>query len=192
MREAGDLRTGNVIKVNNDLLVILKSQLKQGCRKASTITFKLKNLATGSISESAFRTDLKLDNAILDKSPMQYLYGSAGFYTFMDQVTFEQVDLTEEVLGDSMQYIKEQDILDVVSYEGKPITVELPAQVELTIKYTEPAVKGDTTKNVFKTAKVDTNIEIQVPLYCEDGDKIKVDTRTGEFVERVKIDKSKF
>jgi elongation factor P len=115
---------------------------------------------------------------------MQYLYGNGGFYTFMDQENYEQMDLTKEDLGDALNYLREQMILDVVLHEGRAVGVEVPINVTAEIVYTEPAVKGDTSGKVLKAAKIDTGFEMQVPLYCAIGQKIIIDTRTGEFVQR--------
>jgi elongation factor P len=115
---------------------------------------------------------------------MQYLYSANDQYTFMDQETFEQIDLNKEDLGDALNYLKEQMIIEVVRHEGKAVGVESPTSVELKIDYTEPAVKGDTSGKVLKTAKLETGFEIQVPLYCVPGEKIRIDTRTGEFISR--------
>lgn len=186
MREAGDLRQGNVVKVGNDLLLVVKSIYNAGGRNAATVKMKLKNLASNAVTENVYRATDKFDNIMLDKKTMAYLYGSNDFYTFMDQNSFEQIDLTKEVLGDALNYIKEQMEIDIVFYGDKPVSIELPTNVDMEITYTEPATKGDTSGKVFKAATIETGFEVQVPLYCMIGEKIRIDTRNGEFVERVK------
>lgn len=184
MKEAQDLRAGNCVKINNNLFIILRAIYNKGARGASSVKMKMKNLATGSASETVYRASDKFDDIILERKQMSYLYGNDGFYTFMDQETYEQMDLTSEDLGDALHYLKEQMIIDVIVYEQKAVGVELPITVEAEITYTEPAVKGDTSGKVLKTAKIETGYEVQVPLYCSIGDKIKIDTRTDEFISR--------
>lgn len=184
MKEVQDLRAGNCVKVNNNLYIVLKAIYNKGARGASSVKMKMKNLATGSSSESVYRATDKFEDVILERKQMQYLYGNDGFYTFMDQETYEQMDLTDEDLGDALNYLKEQMIIDVIVYDLKAVGIELPINVEAVITYTEPSVKGDTSGKVLKTAKIETGFEIQVPLYCSIGDKIKIDTRTNEFVSR--------
>lgn len=184
MKEAQDLRAGNCVKINNNLFIILKAIYNKGARGASSVKMKLKNLATGSASESVYRASDKFEDIVLERRQMQYLYSNGGFYTFMDQETYEQMDLTADDLGDALNYLKEQMVIDVIVHDTKAVGVELPINVEAEITYTEPAVKGDTSGKVLKPAKIETGYEIQVPLYCNIGDKIKIDTRTNEFVSR--------
>jgi elongation factor P len=184
MKEAQDLRAGNCVKINNVLFIIQKALYNKGARGASSVKMKLRNLATGSVSETVYRASDKFDDVILERKEMQYLYTDGNFYTLMDNETYEQMEVTAEELGSALNYLKEQMILDVVVYENKAVGVELPITVEAAIVYTEPAIKGDTSGKVLKTAKIDTGYEIQVPLYCAIGDKIKIDTRTDEFISR--------
>ncbi len=184
MKEAQDLRAGNCVKINNNLFIILKAIYNKGARGASSVKMKLKNLATGSASESVYRASDKFEDVVLERRQMQYLYSNGGFYTLMDQETYEQMDLTAEDLGDALNYLKEQMVIDVIVHDTKAVGVELPINIEAEITYTEPAVKGDTSGKVLKPAKIETGYEIQVPLYCNIGDRIKIDTRTNEFVSR--------
>lgn len=184
MKEAQDLRVGNTVKMNNDLFIILKAIYNKGARGASSVKMKMKNLATGSVSETVYRASDKFDNVLLERKQMQYLCESNGFYTFMDSETFEQMDLNSEDLGDALNYLKEEMVIDIIVYGEKAVGVELPAQVEREIVYTEPAVKGDTSGKVYKPAKLDTGFEIQVPLYCVIGDKVRINTADNEFVAR--------
>jgi elongation factor P len=184
MKEVQDLRAGNTVKVGNDLFLVLKAVYNKGARGASSVKMKLKNLATNSTYETVYRAGDKFDDIILERRPMQYLYESGDLYTFMDQNNFEQIELNKEDLGDALNYLKEQMVIMVVMYGTKAVGVEVPTNVDLKITYTEPAVKGDTSGKVLKTAKTETGFEVQVPLYCKEGESIRVDTRTGEFVAR--------
>lgn len=184
MKIAQDLRPGNTVKMQGELYIIVKALYNKGARGASSVKMKLKNLATGSISETVYRASDKFDNVVLEKTKMQFLCEANGFYTFMDTETFEQMDLNKDDLGDALNYLVEEMEIDIIVYEHKAVGVELPAQVEREIVYTEPAIKGDTSGKVYKTAKLDTGFEIQVPLYCVIGDKIKINTADNEFVAR--------
>ncbi len=185
MKEVQDLRAGNTVKIGNDLFLVLKAIYNKGARGASSVKMKLKNLATNATSETVYRASDKFNDVILERRPMQFLYESGDLYTFMDQNNFEQIDLNKDDLGDALNYLKEQMVIMVVMHEAKAVGVEVPINVELKITYTEPAVKGDTSGKVLKTAKLETGYEIQVPLYCKEGELIRIDTRTGEFVARV-------
>ncbi|MBN1577793.1 MAG: elongation factor P [Chitinispirillaceae bacterium] len=184
MKEAQDLRAGNTVKMGNDLFIILKAIYNKGSRGASSVKMKMKNLSTGGVSETVYRASDKFDNVVLDRRKMQFLCESNGFYTFMDNETYEQMDLTREDLGDALNYLKEEMVIDIILHGEKAVGVELPVHVERDIVYTEPAVKGDTSGKVLKVAKLDTGHEVKVPLYCVIGDKIKIDTTTDAFVAR--------
>lgn len=184
MREAQDLRAGNTVKVGDELYLVQKFSYNKGARNASMVKMKLKNLRTGSSAESVYKANDKFDDVVLERKKMQYLYGNDGYYTFMDQENYEQMELTKEDLGDSLNFLQEQMVIDVVVHQGRAVGVDLPINVVAEIVYTEPAVKGDTSGKVLKAAKIDTGYEMQVPLYCYIGEKIIVDTRTGEFVQR--------
>lgn len=184
MKEAQDLRAGNTVKIGNDLHIVLKAIYNKGARGASSVKMKMKSLMTGGVSETVYRASDKFDNVVLDRRKMQFLCESNGFYTFMDNETYEQMDLNKEDLGDALNYLKEEMVLDIVVYGEKAVGVELPPQVECEITYTEPAVKGDTGGKVLKDATIDTGFEVKVPLYCNIGDRIKMDTATNEFISR--------
>jgi elongation factor P len=184
MKEAQDLRAGNTVKINGTLFIIQKSIYNKGARGASSVKMKMKNLSTGAMSETVYRASDKFEDVVLERKQMQYLYGNDGFYTFMDEVNYEQMDLTKEDLGDALHYLQEQMVIDVIVYENKAVGVELPINVICEVTYTEPAVKGDTGGKVLKAATIQTGYEIQVPLYVNIGDKVKIDTRTNEFMSR--------
>ena len=163
---------------------MLKAVYNKGARGASSVKMKLKNLSTNATSETVYRAGDKFNDVVLERRTMQYLYESGGAFTFMDQNNFEQIDLFKEDLGDALNYLTEQMVIQVVMHEGKAVGVELPINVDLKITYTEPAIKGDTSGKVLKVAKTETGYEVQVPLYCKEGETIRIDTRTGEFVAR--------
>ena len=185
MKEAQDLRAGNTVKINGTLFIVQKALYNKGARGASTVKMKMKNLSSGSMSETVYRASDKFDDVILERKQMQYLYSNNDFYTFMDQTNYEQMDLTKDDLGDTLNYLQEEMIIDIIVYENKAVGVELPVNIECEITYTAPAVKGDTGGKVMKAATIKTGYEIQVPLYCNIGEKIKIDTRTNEFVARI-------
>jgi elongation factor P len=145
---------------------------------------KLKNLITGQVVERSFLTTESFDEPDLEQKKMQYLYSQGDDFIFMDSVTFEQITIDAEHLSDSKWYLIENNEYDMVFYEGKPISVDLPASVIQTVTETEPAVKGDTVSNVMKSARVESGLEVKVPLFVKEGDRIKIDTRTGEYIER--------
>lgn len=184
MKEASDFRAGNIFKVGEELLLVTKAEYNKGARSASTMKLKTKNLNTGSVSETVYRATDKLDDIRLDRRKMQFSYRNGDAFVFMDQETYEQLELTEEYLGDNALYLKEEEIIDILLYNEKPVTIELPQQVELKIEYTEPAVQGNTGGKVLKEAKMETGLITQVPLFCHIGDVVKIDTRNGEYVGR--------
>lgn len=186
MKEAQDLRSGNVVKIGNDLHLILNAAYNKGGRNAAVMKMKMKNLTTGSVSETVYKAADKFNHVTLDKKEMQFLYEQDGLYTFMDQETYDQIELTRDDLGDAINFLKEQMIIDVSLYEGRAVGIELPTSVEMEITFTEPGFKGDSSGRVLKPAKVQSGYELQVPLFCEIGEIIRIDTRSGEYLERVR------
>lgn len=184
MKEASEFRAGNIIKSGNDLLLVLKAEYNKGARSASTMKLKTRNLTVGSMAETVYRATDKLDEVRLDRRKMQFSYKNGDMYVFMDEATYEQLELSEEYLGDNVNYLKEENVIDVLLYNEKPISVELPPMVELKIAYTEPAVQGNTGGKVLKDAKMETGLLTQVPLFCHEGDVVKIDTKTGEYLGR--------
>jgi elongation factor P len=184
MKEASEFRAGNIIKSGNDLLLVLKAEYNKGARSASTMKLKTRNLTVGSMAETVYRATDKLDEVRLDRRKMQFSYKNGDMYVFMDEATYEQLELSEEYLGDNVNYLKEENVIDVLLYNEKPISVELPPMVELKISYTEPAVQGNTGGKVLKDAKMETGLMTQVPLFCHEGDVVKIDTKTGEYLGR--------
>ncbi len=185
MKTAQEIRSGNTIKIGNDVLIVLKSEFNKSGRNAAVVKFKFKNLITGQISETVLKAADKVDDVRLDRRTMQYLYNDGEAYHFMDQTSFEQIPLTKEDLGDAVNYLKDEMNIDVLLYEEKPVGVELPTIVEREVTYTEPGLRGDTSGKVTKPATIDTGYELQVPIFVNIGDVIRIDTRTGEYMDRV-------
>ena len=184
MKIAQEIRAGNVVMHDKNPMVVLKTEYSRGGRNAATVRMKMKNLISGSGAEVVFKSDDKMDQIILDKKECTYTYFADPMYVFMD-ADYNQYDVDQENLGDALSYLEDGMPCEVVFYNDKAISVELPTTVVREIIYTEPAVKGDTSSGkVLKTAKMATGLEVQVPLFCGIGDKIEIDTRTGEYKSR--------
>jgi elongation factor P len=184
MKLAQELRAGNVIMQGKDPMVVLKTEYSRGGRGAATVRIKMKNLLNGGGAELVFKADDKLDQIILDKKECTYSYFADPMYAFMD-AEYNQFEVESENMGDAINYLEDGMTVEVVFYDGKAISVELPTTVVREI-VTEPAVKGDTSGKVLKPAKiVGTGFEISVPLFVDAGDKIEIDTRTHEYKKRV-------
>ena len=184
MKLAQEIRAGNVIMQGKDPMVVLKTEYSRGGRGAATVRIKMKNLLNGSGAELVFKADDKMDQIILDKKDCTYSYFADPMYAFMD-AEYNQFEIETENMGDAINYLQDGMAAEVVFYDGKAISVELPTSVEREITWTEPAVKGDTSGKVLKPAKIATGFEVAVPLFVDQGDKIEIDTRTGEYRKRV-------
>jgi elongation factor P len=184
MKIAQELRAGNVIMVGKDPLVVQRAEFNKSGRNASVMKMKLKNLLTGSTSETVYRADEKFDVVVLDRKDCTYSYFADPMYVFMD-AEYNQYEVEKDNLGDALNYLEDGMPLEVVFYDGKAISVEMPSSVVREIIYTEPAVRGDTSGKVLKPAKISTGYEISVPLFCETGDRIEIDTASGEYRRRV-------
>ena len=184
MKLAQEVRAGNVIMVGKDPMVVQKAEFTKSGRNASVVKMKLKNLLSGSGTETVYRADDKFDTIQLEKKEVTYSYFADPMYVFMDN-EFNQFDVEKDNLGDALNYLEEGLPCELTFYEGRAISVELPNSVDREITYTEPAVKGDTSGKVMKPAKLNNGFEVQVPLFVTTGDKIEVDTRTGEYKRRV-------
>ncbi|MBL8447803.1 MAG: elongation factor P [Zoogloeaceae bacterium] len=185
MKTAQELRSGNVIMVGNDPLVVQKAEYNKSGRNAAVVKMKLKNLLTGAPSESVYKADDKFELVVLDRKEVSYSYFSDPMYVFMD-ADYEQFEVEAENMTDALKYLEDGLACEVVFYNGKAISVELPNSVVREVTYTEPAVKGDTSGKVLKPAKIGTGFELMVPAFVEIGDKIEIDTRTDEYRNRVK------
>ena len=184
MKTAQELRVGNVVMVGKDPLVIQRAEYSKGGRNASVVKLKFKNLLTGSGSETVAKADEKFEVVVLERKECTYSYFADPMYVFMDQ-EYNQYEIESESMGDALQYLEEGMPVEAVFYDGRAISIELPTIVVREIIYTEPAVRGDTSGKVMKPAKINTGHELPVPLFCAIGDKIEIDTRTGEYRSRV-------
>ncbi len=185
MKTAQELRAGNVFMVGNDPMVVLKAEYSKSGRNASVVKMKMKNLLTDSPSETVYRADDKFEVIQLDRKEVNYSYFADPMYVFMD-AEYNQYEIEAEYLADALSYLEEGMPCEVVFYEGKAISVELPTSLVREVIYTEPAVKGDTSGKVMKPARLATGFELPVPAFVEIGDKIEIDTRTNEYRARVK------
>jgi elongation factor P len=185
MKTAQELRVGNVFMVGNDPMVVLKAEYSKSGRNSSVVKMKFKNLLTESPSEAVYKADDKFDVVVLEKKDVTYSYFGDPMYVFMD-AEYNQYEVEAETMEDALKFLQDGMECEVVFYNGKPISVELPNSLVREIIYTEPAVKGDTSGKVMKQAKINTGFELPVPLFCEIGDKIEIDTRTLEYKNRVK------
>ncbi len=184
MKIAQELRAGNVVMVNDQPLVVQKAEYSRSGRSGSVVKMKFKNLLTDAPSEAIYRADDKFDQVILDRKECSYSYFADPMYVFMDG-DYNQYEVEKDNLGDALNYIEDGMACEVVFYNEKAISVELPNSVTREIVYTEPAVRGDTSGKVMKPAKINTGFELPVAAFCEIGDKIEIDTRTNEFKKRV-------
>jgi elongation factor P len=184
MKVAQEIRVGNVIMQGKDPMIVLRTEYSRGGRGTATVRMKLKALLSNMGTESVFKADDKMDQVILDQKECTYSYFADPMYVFMDN-DFNQYEVESENMGDAMNYLEDGMAVEVVFYDGKAISVELPTSVEREITWTEPAVKGDTSGKVLKPAKIATGFEVPVPLFVNQGDKIEIDTRTGEYRKRV-------
>ena len=185
MKTAQEVRVGNVIMVGKDPLVVLKAEFNKSGRNASVVKMKLRHILSGSTSETVYRADEKFDMVTLERKEVTYSYYADPAYVFMDG-EFNQYEVDKENMGDALNYLEDGMQVEMVIYEGRPISIEIPQTVVREIAYTEPAVRGDTSGKVLKPAKLHTGFEVQVPLFCATGDRIEVDTRTGEYRSRMK------
>lgn len=183
MITTNDFKNGMTVEYEGQLFKILFFQHVKPGKGAAFVKTKLKNLNTGSTIEKTFRAGEKIEQAILETKKMQYLYRDVHF-VFMDSETFEQIPLSPESLEDKKEYLKENMEVSVVFYKGKPIEVELPIFIEAKIVNTQPGIKGDTVGTATKEATIETGAKIQVPLFVNQGDIVKVDTRSGQYMER--------
>ena len=182
---ASDFRKGITFEINGEPHVVLDFQHVKPGKGAAFVRTKIKDVVNGGVVERTFRPTEKFPAARIDRVDMQYLYADGDLHNFMDTNTYEQIALSPEVIGDALKFVKENDILKVCSYNGKVFSVEPPLFVELEITDTEPGFKGDTAQGATKPATVETGAVVYVPLFVDQGDKIKIDTRTGEYLSRV-------
>jgi elongation factor P len=183
---ASDFRKGITFEMNGEPHVVLDFQHVKPGKGAAFVRTKYRNILTGATREEAFNPNDKFPKAHIDTKQMQYLYNDGELYYFMDQETYDQVPLTAELVEDAIKYIRENDIATVKFYKDNAFTVEAPNFVDLLVTETEPGVKGDTATNVTKAATVETGAVIQVPIFINEGERIQIDTRSGEYLGRSK------
>ena len=182
---AGDFRNGTTFELDSQVFKVVEFQHVKPGKGAAFVRTKIKNVITGAVIERTFNPSEKLQGAEVEKKDMQYLYNDGDLYYFMDNETYEQLPLNKDQLGDSLKYIKENMNVKTLSFKGIVFSVEPPMFVELEVTYTEPGFSGNTTTTSGKPAKLENGLEISVPLFVEIGDIIRIDTRTGEYMERV-------
>ncbi len=185
MISTNDFRTGVTIEIDGQPWVVVEFQHVKPGKGSAFVRAKIKNVITGSVLERTFNAGEKLPRAHIERREAQYLYGMGDELTFMDVTTYEQVTLSREVVGEGVLYLKENTNVYIMSYEGRVIGVEIPNFVELEVVETEPGFKGDTATGGTKQAKLETGAVVKVPLFVNVGDVLKIDTRTGEYIERV-------
>ena len=181
---SSEIKRNMTIMIDNEIFQILEWQHRKPPKAPPTLTLRVKNITTGNVFEKKLQGNRPLTLARTDKRPFQYLYSDSTSHTFMNNETFEQINIDPSILGNALDFIIEGDIIEVISFEENPISIELPISVILEVIDSEQAVRGDTATNVTKTATVNTGLKVQVPLFIETGGKIKIDTRTGQYIER--------
>jgi elongation factor P len=184
MISAGDFRNGITFEMDSNVFQIIEFQHVKPGKGAAFVRTKIKNVITGAVVERTFNPSDKYPPAFIERREMEYLYSDGELYHFMDTETYEQVPLNSDTVGDNLKFVKENMIVKILSFKGNVFGMEVPNFVELEVTFTEPGVKGDTATNVTKPATLETGATIKVPLFINQGDKIRIDTRTGEYMER--------
>ncbi len=185
MIQAGDFRNGITIEMDNNIYQIIEFQHVKPGKGAAFVRTKLKSITSSGVIEKSFRPTEKFPLARIDRKDMQYLYSDGELYHFMDVETYDQIALNEDNVGDSLKFVKENEMVKICSHNGNVFAIEPPLFVELEVTETEPGIKGDTATGATKPSVVETGATVYVPLFVEQGDKIKIDTRTGEYLSRV-------
>ncbi|MBQ0042780.1 MAG: elongation factor P [Lachnospiraceae bacterium] len=185
MISASDFRNGMTVEIDGNVMQIIEFQHVKPGKGAAFVRTKMKNVVNGGVVETSFRPQEKFPQARIDRKDMQYLYSDGDLFNFMDTETYDQVALNSETVGDSLKFVKENEMVKVCSYNGSVYAIEPPLFVELEITDTEPGFKGDTATGANKPAIVESGAKVAVPLFVNNGDKIKIDTRTGEYLSRV-------
>jgi len=186
MISAGEFRNGVTFEMDGQVMQVVEFQHVKPGKGAAFVRTKMKNVITGAVIETSFNPTARFENAYVDRKDMEYSYQDGNLYYFMDSETYELVPIDESMLPDGFKFVKENMVCKIMSYKGNIFGVEPPNFVELEITETDPGFKGDTATNVTKPAIVETGAEVKVPLFINPGDRIKIDTRTGEYLERAK------
>lgn len=184
MVTAGDFRNGVTFEMDGNVYSIIEFQHVKPGKGAAFVRTKIRNVISGAVTEKTFNPNDKYPTAFIERKDMEYLYNDGDLYYFMDSETYEQLPISPNVLGDNFRFVKENMVCKVLSYKGNVFGIEPPNFVELQVTETEPGVKGDTATNVTKPAPLETGAEIKVPIFINEGEMIRVDTRTGEYMER--------
>ena len=184
MINVNDFKNGMTIKVEGNIYTIIEFQHVKPGKGAAFVRTKLKNLRTGSTIEYTFNSGVKCETARIERKPMQYLYNSGDEYTFMNMNDYSQVEISKDIIGEDVRYLKENQELDITFYEGEVLGLSFPDKIELEVIETEPAVKGNTTSSAYKDATLETGYQIKVPLFIEQGEKVIISTKDGKYVSR--------
>lgn len=184
MISVNDIKNGTTITIDGNLFIVTWFQHVKPGKGGGFMKTKLKNLKTGAVLEKTFRSVETVEQIVLDEKEMEYLYQDGEHFWFMDTTNYEQVPLSKEVIGDAFRYLKENTKVQVVFYEGKVVGVEIATFVELKVTQTEPGFRGDTVSGSYKPATLETGLVVQVPLFIKEGDILKIDTRTGDYMQR--------
>lgn len=184
MVSAGDFRNGLTVNIEGTVYQVMEFQHVKPGKGAAFVRTKLKDIINGGVVEKTFRPSEKFDQAHIERKEMQYLYEDGDLYYFMDNETYEQIAVNKDAVGESLKFVKENENVKIVSYQGNVFSVEPPITVELKVIETEPGFKGDTAQGATKPAKVETGAQVMVPLFVEEGDMLKIDTRTSEYLSR--------
>jgi elongation factor P len=181
-----DLKNGMTLELDGALFQVIEFQHVKPGKGGAFVRTKLRNVKTGAVVEKTFNAGVKVGLAIVERKDMQYLYGDGADFVFMDLETYDQIHVPGEVVGEAGRYLTEGGQAQVALHQGVPLSVDLPASMVLTVTTTDPGVKGDTRTGALKPAMLETGLVVQVPLFVEEGERVKVDTRSGEYIERVK------
>ena len=184
MLTAGDFKNGVTFEKDGQVCQVIEFQHVKPGKGAAFVRTKYKNVVTGAIREESFNPTAKFENAVIERRDLEYLYNDGDLYYFMDQESYEQIPLNKEKLGDNFKVVKENTVCRICSFKGNVFSVEPPTFVELRVTETEPGVRGDTATNVTKAATLETGATIKVPIFINEGDLLRIDTRTGEYLER--------
>ncbi|MGF0031975.1 elongation factor P [Bariatricus sp. SGI.154] len=183
-KSAGEFRNGMTLEIEGNVYQVLEFLHVKPGKGAAFVRTKLKNVIDGGVVERTFRPTESYDEAYIERKKMQYLYSDGDLYYFMDQETYDQIPVSKDTVGDSLKFVKENEEVTVISYQGNPFSIEPPLTVELLITESEPGVKGNTATGATKPAILETGAQVMVPLFVEQGETIKIDTRTGEYLSR--------
>ena len=183
---AGDFRNGKTFEMDGKVMQVIEFQHVKPGKGAAFVRTKMKNVVTGAVTETSFNPPAKFEEAFIERKDMEYSYNDGDLYYFMDQETYDMIPLNKDLLGDAFRFVKENTVCKILSYKGNVFGIECPNFMDLVVTETEPGFAGNTATNVTKPAVLETGAEIKVPLFIDIGDKITIDTRTGEYLSRCK------